>query len=99
MPPIPSRVNRLPETATQAQSQQRMRRTHRVQTIGREQRGRNGEQPQDLASAQAGFAEYLEDVGQQGNTRAEQHQADDVERIVARFAVIRQMPVDHIKAA
>src|SRR5450631_1659586 len=76
-----------------------MRRAHRVQSIGAEQRGGDGEQPQYLASAQAGFAEYFEHIRQQGNAGAEQYHADDVERIVAMLTVIRQMPVDQYQAA
>src|SRR5450631_3423745 len=76
-----------------------MRRAHRVQSIGAEQRGGDGQQPQYLASAQAGFAEDFEHIRQQGNAGTEQYQADDVERIVALLTVIRQMPVDQYQAA
>src|SRR5271168_3589275 len=62
IPPIPNRVNRLPVTATR---KQRMRGAYAVQAIGPEQRAGHGEQSQYLASAQCGFAEHLQHIGQQ----------------------------------
>src|SRR5882672_8218914 len=76
-----------------------MRTAHGVEAVGSEQGGGNDQQSHDLARAQAVFAEYFQNVGQERDSGAEQHQADDVERVVALLAVVGQMPIDHVQPA
>src|ERR1700738_2326021 len=64
-----------------------------MQAVGAEQGERQREQPRDLPSAQGVLAEYLEHIGKQGNARAEQNQADDIQGIVLACDVIRQVPI------
>src|SRR5271168_4399899 len=70
-----------------------------VQTISAEQGAGDRQQAQHLPAAQRGLAEYLENVRQQRNPRTKQHQSNDVQRIVAQFAIVRQMPINHVETA
>src|ERR1700733_6460847 len=41
------------------------------------------------------FAEDFQDVGQQGDSRTEEDEANDIERVSVLFAIVRQMEIDH----
>jgi hypothetical protein len=69
-----------------------------MQSIGGEQGGGYRQQARNLPAAQGVLAEHLEHVGQQRDARAEQRQPDDIQRIVLRSAIIRQMPVHQDQA-
>ncbi len=69
IPPMPRRVKKLPLTAArkvrmpkQAQSQQRKRDLRRMQSVARQQRNGDRQQPHNLAHAQRMFAEYLQHI-------------------------------------
>ena len=64
-----------------------------MQSIARQQRDGNRQQPQDFAHAQRMFAEHLQHIRQQRDAGAEQDEADNIERIRF-FAVVRQMQID-----
>src|ERR1700721_2057188 len=81
------------------QAQQRGGHALGMQAVSGQQGARDGQQSQYLAAAQGRFAEHLEHIGKQRNSRAEQDQPDDIQRVIARLAIIGQMPIDQYQAA
>src|SRR6202020_1308328 len=81
------------------QAQQRVSHALGMQTVGGQQGARDCQQSQYLAAAQGRLAEHLEHIGKQSNSRDEQDQPDDIERIIALLAIVGQMPVDQYQAA
>ena len=65
-----------------------------VQGISREQRQGHSQQPSDFARAQGMFSEYLQHIGEQRDARAEEDEADKIERMGVLFAKVRQMKKD-----
>ena len=103
MPPSPeareeAAAHRRAEGADpeQPEIEQGKRRQGGTDAVAGQHHGGEREQAQHLGAGQAMLAEDLQHVGHERNAAAEQHQADDIERVAVRLAVVRQVAIDEV---
>ena len=66
--------------------------------VGQEEEEREDKEADDLRGAKRVLAEDLEDVGEEGDPRAEEDEADEVERVGLLRVIVGEVAVDEVQA-
>src|ERR1700691_539749 len=77
--------------------QQRMRASHGMKSIGRQQTDGKSQESEDFQRVQRVLAKHFQHIRKQRDARSEKNQPGYIERIGV-FAVVRQMAVNQVQA-